>query len=73
MSGLQLRGQRIPGSNLLRDFCARCLEPIRTDRPNGQQFCRQCDPPRIRPGTSGPVDPDAGGYQSIALRVLEDG
>lgn len=38
------RGQRIPGSRYVRDFCARCKEPIRVRfagiDPN---FCESCD------------------------------
>jgi hypothetical protein len=69
---LRQRGMKIPGSNLLRDFCCRCDTPIRVIDTSHPNWCETCNPKRPPAGKSGPLDEDAGSYQSIAKRALED-
>lgn len=46
---IERRGDPIPGSALVRDFCAGCQEPIRVPReavvPKRRNYCRACIPP----------------------------
>lgn len=43
-------GEKIPGSQWIRDYCARCNEPLRVrglyceDGSRFDHYCEQCDP-----------------------------
>jgi len=71
-------GAPIPNSRYVRQYCRSCGEAIRVD-PEGigpDWQCEICSGVRrlLMPGgISGPLDPDSGGYQSIARRAMEDG
>ena len=70
--------RRVPGSQYFRWFCECCGEPIRilSPDPDTSQYCEVCSGTKksLMPGgKSGPLDPDSGGYDSIARRCLEDG
>lgn len=39
-------GDHIPGSALVRAYCAECREPIRVSTIRVQNWCRDCDPGR---------------------------
>lgn len=70
---LQQRGQPIPGSKLLREFCWRCDAPLRVLAIGAPAYCEECEPRQPPPGTYGPLDEDFGGYSANARMILEDG
>ena len=41
---MEARGEGIKGSRFLRDFCARCDEPMRVSDCNGNNLCEECRP-----------------------------
>ena len=41
---MEERGDPIPGSKFLRDFCAECEEPIRVTSISTQNYCHECRP-----------------------------
>ena len=49
---MEAKGAKIKGSRFIRDFCARCGEPMRVVRirdSNGipvEHFCKECNPGR---------------------------
>lgn len=70
------RGQQIPGSRFVRDFCWGCGSPIRVLAVGDYTLsaCSQCDhqPPGHRAPPQAMNDHDSGGYGPIAQRKLED-
>ena len=40
---MEAKGQRIPGSRLLRDFCCGCGQPMRVQCPNSNPVCEECE------------------------------
>ncbi len=36
------RGDAIPGSRYVRDFCSTCREPIRVEQAHGKHTCADC-------------------------------
>lgn len=74
LTDLLQRGRKIPGSRYVRDFCNRCNEPIRVIDCDGKNYCRECDPPHVGVDSAYAWDErDSAGYQSIAIRAMEDG
>jgi len=68
-------GDCIPGSILIRDFCRRCHTPMRASATQvGSSWCERCDPRAKQPDTRPYLlDNDAMGYQTVAIRAMEDG
>jgi len=67
-------GSAIPGSKLVRGYCAECGTPIRVPELGMGRLCEVCSGEKkdLMPGGyAGPVDIDSGGYRTIALRALE--
>lgn len=42
--GKEQRGDSIPGSRFLRDFCESCGEPIRVTSVSSANYCNDCKP-----------------------------
>jgi hypothetical protein len=45
---MEQKGDTIPGSRFLRDFCEGCGEPIRVINVATPNYCTECDPAPVR-------------------------
>lgn len=71
---MEAAGERIPGSNLYRAFCATCGEPMRVGRNSLNAECLECQNPG-RPqfgGSHGWREEPSGSWANI-VRQYEDG
>lgn len=46
------RGDTIPGSRMIREFCGCCGEPMRVFELKGKPCCSDCSPANHKRGTS---------------------
>ena len=68
-------GSPIPGSRLVRDYCATCGEPIRVTSCGGEHICSSCRA-GWHPGYGTPFyvpDTDADGVWANIVKKVEDG
>lgn len=65
------RGEKIPGSRFVRDFCNDCGTPMRVVAIDIPHWCEDCDPKPSISSTAATRD-DISPWQENAIRDLED-